>query len=47
MQIGVLFSGQGAQKPGMGVDFLGDPLLSIGRRSESSHRSQYRHPDEG
>ena len=27
MQIGVLFSGQGAQKPGMGVDFLGDPLF--------------------
>jgi [acyl-carrier-protein] S-malonyltransferase len=27
MKIGLLFSGQGAQKPGMGLDFLSDPLF--------------------
>lgn len=29
MQIGVLFSGQGAQKPGMGVDFGRPPLCQL------------------
>lgn len=27
MQFGILFSGQGAQKPGMGLDFLADPTF--------------------
>lgn len=27
MKIGLLFSGQGAQRPGMGLDFLSDPLF--------------------
>lgn len=27
MKIGLLFSGQGAQKPGMGLDFMTDPLF--------------------
>lgn len=28
MKIGILFSGQGAQKPGMGLDLLVDPLFA-------------------
>ena len=38
MNFGILFSGQGAQKPGMGLDFLVDPLFkeTIELASEAS-----------
>lgn len=38
-RIALLFSGQGAQKPGMGLDFMTDPLFSatVAAASEASH----------
>lgn len=38
MKLALLFSGQGAQKPGMGLDFMSDPLFSqiIAEASEAS-----------
>lgn len=38
MKLALLFSGQGAQKPGMGVDFLSDPLFkkTIAAANEAS-----------
>lgn len=40
MSYGILFSGQGAQKAGMGLDFLSDPLFkdTIEKASSASHQ---------
>lgn len=40
MRAAILFSGQGAQKPGMGLDFLADPLFkaTIEQASEASNK---------